>query len=164
MKTSKLLFITLISILTFNSCNNDDENDNSQSNSELIIGEWLYQSQTLNGNDLPFEDGCRGIDGVDYQVFREDNTFQIMDFDLNGGTECTFEEDESFSADWSINEENSTLSFQINDQIVDGELVSGSAITANILELNETDLIYMISIDYDEDGIIDELATTFKKR
>ncbi len=164
MKTSKLLFIALISILTFNSCNSDDENDNSQSNSELIIGEWLYLSQTLNGNDLPFEDDCRGIDGVDYEVFREDNTFQVMDFDLNGGTECTFEEDESFRGNWSINEEKSTLSFQINDQIVDGKLNPGKTFTANIIALNETNLIYMVSIDYDEDGTIDELTTTLKKK
>ena len=162
MKRIKIVFIGLISVLSFNSCSDNDSD--TKTNSELIIGEWLYQSQTLNGNDLPFRDDCRGINGIDFEVFREDNTFQVMDFDLNGGTECTFEEDESFSADWSINEENATLSFQMNDQIVDGTLVPGSAFTANIIELNETVLIYMITIDYDEDGTIDELTITLNKK
>ena len=157
MKKGFLFYCLSLCLITFSGCS-DNDNDDKDAIDSFLIGEWVYNSQTLNGNDLPFNEDCRGgNDGIDYEIFNANDTYQRMDFDKNGENECTFEEDESFSGTWSYTSDDSIINLIINDQVVDGELQPGTSLVLNILKVNENELSYMVNIDYDQDGIIDEL-------
>ncbi|MDB4293344.1 lipocalin family protein [Maribacter sp.] len=146
----KFLFLLSAVILCFASCS---KNNTSQKLSELIVGEWRYESQSLNGTLEEFEDDCRGKDGLDYLVFRNDMSFQLMDFDLNGGTDCTIEENTPANGSWSISEATLTISTDLNE-----------AFDAEILVLNLTTLQYNIKVDFDGDTVQDDLVLIFKKQ
>jgi len=66
----KHLFLFLMaSTLVFTSCNKDDDND-SASNEEKIVGTWQFTSESLNGVEVPVED----CELLDFYTFNEDNT------------------------------------------------------------------------------------------
>ena len=148
MKTSKLLCITIISIFTY-SCNSDDDdsNLNSQNYSELIIGEWGFTSQTLNGNNIDFDDECQ--QNNEYQIYSSNGIYEQTEFENLTGNGC--EQVSSSNGTWMIDD--NILNFTQN----------GDSYSAEILELNESILRYKLSIDYDEDGILDEFTQTLTK-
>lgn len=147
MKTSKLLLLALISILTFNSCSDDDNVEDSKSYAQLIIGEWSYTSQTLNGSEIAFNDECQ--QNFEHQFYNIDGTYYQTEFENLTGNGC--EQVDSSNGNWSIEDNTMNLT------------VLGDSYTIEIVTLNDSTLKYKLSIDYDGDGNIDEFTQTLSR-
>ena len=148
MTTKNFFFIAIISIFTF-SCdsNDDDSNSNPENNPESIIGEWSYTSQTLNGDNIAFQDECQ--QNNEHQTYSSNGDYEQTEFENLSGTGC--EQVTSSTGTYTL--ENNILNFTQN----------GEPYTAQILELNDSTLKYELSIDYDDDGSIDEFTQTLTK-
>ena len=109
----KIIYL-LIVILSFNSCNTDDENS-SDNNSQLIIGLWEFE--TINGDPFPFHPADIGI--VHEYEFKSNGEF-ISYTNGNVGEEDT----------WSLNSDNTIVTF-LN-------------ISYTILDLNNNSMILLI--------------------
>lgn len=144
MKKRNLLSVSIIGLMIL-SCSSNEENNN-ENFSDLILVEWKYSSQTINGVQTAFDDECQLAN--EHQVYLNDGSYQHFDFDNPNGTGC--EQLASINANWAIN--NNLLTVSLSGQTI---------ITAEILELNQTTFIYKITNqDANDDDIIDDWITT----
>lgn len=148
-KFNLLRIIGLLLIVTSCSSNDDDAAEKEMTNySELIIGEWNYTSQLLNGNDTSFDDECQK--DFEYAIYSVNGVFNQTEFENRFGNGC--EQVDSSTGTWKI--ENSTITLT-----VEGDTASGT-----ILSVNETKMSIQWNIDYDEDGSVDVFIQNFTKR
>ena len=154
MKKSRLFLGMVFAATLFVSCS-DDDNDNDVEEpldqSELILGEWNYISQTLNGEDIDFNDECQKEN--EYQIYTSDGVYHQTEFENITGNGC--EQVASTVGTWSI--EDSILNLNIGSDPEDH-----SALT--ILELSENTLKYQIMTDYDNDGVLDDYIGILSRR
>jgi len=132
------LMIIPIAFAMLLSCKNDDDTDTEvQEFSELIVGEWNYSNQIIDGMNEEYSDPCH----QEFEVlsFENDNTYTQTEFENVNGNGC--EEVDPSSGTWEINEQELTL----NGQIVE------------IITLNETELSFTYNND-DDEVIIDNLT------
>ena len=79
--------IGLLLIVTSCSCNDDDAAEKEMTiYSELIIGEWNYTSQLLNGNDTSFDDECQK--DFEYAIYSVNGVFNQTEFENRFGNGC----------------------------------------------------------------------------
>ena len=116
--------------------------------SELIIGEWNYTSQILNGNDITFDDECQK--DFEYAIYSVNGVFNQTEFENRFGNGCV--QVDSSTGTWKI--ENSAITLT-----VEGDTTSGT-----ILSVNETKMSIQWNLDYDDDGSVDVFIQNFNKR
>ena len=147
-KFNLLRIIGLLLIVTSCSSNNDDTAEKEMTNySELIIGEWNYTSQLLNGNDIIFDDECQK--DFDYAIYSVNGVFNQTEFENRSGTGC--EQVDSLTGTWIT--ENSAITLTVM-----GDTKSGT-----ILSINETKMSIQWNLDYDEDGSVNVFIQNFTK-
>ncbi|WP_276166768.1 lipocalin family protein [Zobellia alginiliquefaciens] len=155
MRKQKLFLGLMLATTMFISCSSDDNDTEEEMETpdyaELILGEWNYVSQTLNGEDYPFEDECQKE--FEYQIFTSDGIYNQTEFENISGDGC--EQVESSTGVWSI--EDSILNLMLDYE--DSENYE-----LTILELTEETLSYQIDIDIDGDEEIDDYIVTLSRR
>ena len=139
-------FLGILIGFTILSCSSDD--NSTPNTNELIIGEWNYTSQTLNGENLEFEDDCQK--DFEYQIYTANGSYQQTEFENISGAGC--ESVSPTNGTWIINE--NTLSLTID----------GDTNTLTISELTQNNLVYKINFDYDDDGTVDEFIQKLTRR
>ena len=149
MKIRNLLFTIFIG-LSILSCSSND-NKNYLNYSELIIGEWDYLTQTINGIPTDFGDECQL--GNEYQVFMSNGTYKHIEFDNLIGNGC--EQVDPILGNWEIKNTILTIMVPLPEQTYVG--------TAEILELTESRGKFLISQDSNYDGD-DEWIIIMEKR
>ena len=89
--------------------------------SELIIGEWNYTSQILNGNDITFDDECQK--DFEYAIYSVNGVFNQTEFENRFGNGCV--QVDSSTGTWKI--ENSAITLT-----VEGDTTAGTILSVNI--------------------------------
>ncbi|MDO7136708.1 lipocalin family protein [Algibacter lectus] len=153
MKTNTLLFTVLILILTFSSCNDDEDSSTDPDFSNLIVGIWEIDKQLLNDNNLDFEDECQAIETTEFKM---DGTFYITELDPVG-EDCV--EANPSLGNWTIQNSTITMNYsQVGDLTVDETYIF------EILELSDSNLkIKTDSVDIDGDGEADDFELQYVK-
>ncbi len=162
MKTIKLSLLAIL-FIAFSSCSKDDDN-NSDLNTSMMVGEWNLESFMYEGkSDANFE----GIDlsttysGVseneDFKLtFNENNTFtSVGTYDVKltveGITQLVSLGNNSSSGDWSVNGNiltTSSLFTQVNGSPAQSEAISEMRIT----EISENRL----ALTFDQESTINQ--------
>lgn len=134
MSKIKLAIASLAIGLLF-SCDDKDDGGNSQSYEELIVGEWNFVSQTVNGESEEYSDPCH----KEFEVlsFDEDESYMQTEFEDLTGAGC--EQVDSSTGTWSIDDNTLTLNGQ----------------SAQIIKLDD-DVLVISYADGDE-SIVDNL-------
>ena len=118
------LLKSLIMILIFSSCSSDDNNKAVPIFNDLIIGQWNYSTQFLNGNNQEFTDECQK--DFEYSIYSLNGIYNQTEFENLTGNGC--EQVQSSIGTWNI--ENTIIN----------ETVNGDDYVGTILVLNETTL------------------------
>ena len=147
--TKMNLLKSLIMILIFSSCSSDDNNKAVPIFNDLIIGEWNYSTQFLNGNNQEFTDECQK--DFEYSIYSLNGIYNQTEFENLTGNGC--EQVQSSIGTWNI--ENTSINYTTSD---------GDDYVATILVLNETTLSIQWDYDIDDDGNIDEFIQNFTRR
>ncbi|WBU87898.1 lipocalin-like domain-containing protein [Cellulophaga omnivescoria] len=145
---------TLFLALAFFSCSSDDNSEDEKDDikldySEMIVGEWNFKSQAVNGVDEEYPDECHKE--FEYQIYEENGSYKQTEFENHSGNGC--EEVTPTAGSWDIDENNNLL-LTINDVVY----------TVTITKLNQTVMEWELEIDYDEDGTIDIYTQVLTRR
>lgn len=141
---------TLFLVLTFFSCSSDDKEDDIKLDySEMIVGEWNFKSQAINGVNEEYPDECHK--DFEYQTYTENGVYQQTEFENHSGNGC--EEVSPSLGSWNVDENNNLI------LIIDDE-----AYTITITKLNQTVMEWEMELDYDEDGTLDSYTQVLTRR
>ena len=111
-KFNLLRIIGLLLIVTSCSSNDDDAAEKEMTNySELVIGEWNYTSQILNGNDITFDDECQK--DFEYAIYSVNGVFNQTEFENRFGNGCV--QVDSSTGTWKI--ENSAITLTVKGDL-----------------------------------------------
>ncbi|QWX85234.1 lipocalin family protein [Cellulophaga sp. HaHaR_3_176] len=130
----KLAIASLTIGLLF-SCEDNDDTLSSENYENLIVGEWNFVGQSVDGENEVYSDPCH----QEFEVlsFGEDKSYMQTEFEDLTGAGC--EQVESTTGTWDIEEQTLVLNGQ----------------SAQIIKLNEDTLI--ISYIDDETTVVDNL-------
>jgi len=140
MKKINVLGLFILFLLFLSSCCNDDDFLGEDINSNDLIGTWLLESESFNGEDVADVE-------LECPVFLEFTDFEVIETEYYGD-DCSSTQVESFT------------------YFLDGNVIESAVGDAEILLLNEEVLQLRILDVYYEDNIeyIDTYVSTYNKQ
>lgn len=143
------VFSTLFVALTFFSCSSDDDSKKEVDYSALIIGEWNFKSQAVNGVNEEFPDECHK--DFEYQTYKANGTYQQTEFENHSENGCE-EVTPPAIGTWSVNDNILNLTSNGEDFII------------TLTKLDKNTMIWDIDFDYDGDGTLDKYTQELTRK